>query len=46
MKFTALALIATASAIQIEAEAEVQGGCVDDQMSDELFKQIDTNHNG
>jgi Ca2+-binding EF-hand superfamily protein len=43
MKFATAALIATAAAIKIKTK---QGGCVDGQMSDEIFKHIDTNNNG
>lgn len=42
MKFAIIALVAAASAITIRQN----GGCVDSQMSDGIFKEIDTNHNG
>ena len=42
MKFAALALIATAAAVKIQA----QGECVDNAESAGWFKKIDTNGNG
>merc|ERR1712166_387397 len=42
MKFAAIALIATASAVEIRAEK----WCVDKKESHEIFAAIDTNHNG
>ena len=43
MKFAATALVASASAIQIRSQA---AGCVDAQLAQAMFQQIDSNHNG
>ena len=43
MKFTLLALVASAAAIQIRAEEKP---CVSMKQSDELFHKVDTNHDG
>ena len=42
MKFAAIALIASTSAIKIEAEK----WCVDSKLSNKIFNEIDTNNNG
>ena len=53
MKFATLALIASASAIQISTEVEAettivasQASCVPRPISNNMFNIIDTNHNG
>ena len=43
MKFTLLALVASAAAIQIRAE---EAPCVSMKQSDEVFKMVDTNKDG
>ena len=43
MKFAVIALIASASAIKITAEAK---GCVSPAEAKEGFDHVDTNHNG
>jgi len=47
MKFAAIALVATVSAISIRTEAEAEGKkCVGWKESVAIFDKIDTNHNG
>ena len=43
MKFALIALVATASAIQVREEG---GKCVTNKESNQVFDAIDTNHNG
>ena len=43
MKFALIALVATASAIQVREEGKK---CVSNKESNQVFDAIDTNHNG
>ena len=43
MKFALIALVASATAIQIRAEGKK---CVSNKESNQVFDAIDTNHNG